>query len=47
MDQRHLIFIAGLLLLMFLVGYVRDLGIKAGFSPQAVALLEKLAIFAG
>ncbi len=42
--QRDLIFIAGLLALAFLVGYVRDLGIKAGFSAQAVAVLERLAL---
>jgi len=33
------------LALAFMVGYVRDLGIRAGFSPQSVALLERLAFF--
>jgi hypothetical protein len=44
MVQRDLIFVAGLLLLMILCGYVRDLGRRAGVPPQAVALLERLAI---
>lgn|GEM_PF-4640029 len=47
MDQRHVIFVVGLLLLAFLVGYVRDLGVRAGFSPSLVELLERLAILAG
>lgn len=46
MDQRHLIFFVGLLLLMLLCGYVRDLGRKAGYSAQTVAQLERLALFA-
>jgi len=41
--QRHVAFFIGLVLLALMVGYVRDLGLKAGFSPQAVALLERLA----
>jgi hypothetical protein len=44
--DRHLIFFVGLLALALLVGYVRDLGIRAGLSSQSVALLERLAFFA-
>jgi hypothetical protein len=43
--QRDLLFIAGLVVLALMVGYVRDLGRKAGLSPQLVALLERLAFF--
>lgn len=43
--QRDLIFIIGVLLLALFAGYVRDLGRRANLSPQAVALLERLAIF--
>jgi len=42
---RDLIFFAGVLLLALMVGYVRDLGLRAGFSQQTVALLERLAFF--
>jgi hypothetical protein len=46
MDARHIYFVIGLLALMLLCGYVRDLGKKAGMSPSKVAMLEKLAYFA-
>jgi hypothetical protein len=46
MDQRHLIFFVGVLLLMLLCGYTRDLGRRAGYSAQTVAMLEPLALFA-
>jgi hypothetical protein len=44
MDRRHLYFFFGLLLLMLLCGYVRDLGARAGISATKVALLERLAL---
>jgi hypothetical protein len=43
--DRSLVFLAGLLLLALLCGYVRDLGRKAGISPQAVSAFERLALF--
>jgi hypothetical protein len=46
MDAQHIIFALGLIALMLLCGYVRDLGKKAGVSPSTVALLEKLALLA-
>ncbi|MFZ2049916.1 MAG: hypothetical protein WAU69_03150 [Solirubrobacteraceae bacterium] len=45
MNTRLIVFIGGLLLLMLLCGYVRDLGVKAGLSPAVVASLERLALF--
>jgi hypothetical protein len=46
MDARHIYFALGLIVLMLLCGYVRDLGKNAGVSPSTVAMLEKLAILA-
>jgi hypothetical protein len=44
--MNHVIFATGLLLLALMVGYVRDLGVRAGLPPKTVALLERLAFFA-
>ncbi len=46
MDTRHICFALGLIVLMLLCGYVRDLGKKAGVSPSTVAMLERLALLA-
>jgi hypothetical protein len=46
MDARHIYFALGVIALMLLCGYVRDLGKKAGVSPSTVALFERLALLA-
>jgi hypothetical protein len=46
MDTRHIYFALGLIALVLLCGYVRDLGRKAGVSASTVALLERLALLA-
>jgi hypothetical protein len=44
--NRNLTFFVGLFALALMVGYVRDLGKKAGFSSQAISLLERAAFLA-
>lgn len=46
MNARHVYFAIGLIALMLLFGYVRDLGKRAGLPASQVALLERLALFA-
>jgi hypothetical protein len=46
MDARHIYFALGLIALMLLCGYVRDLGKKAGVPASTVSLLERLALLA-